>query len=93
MFLPSVMLEATECAVVQITHLNQHPGIITHLSRVYFDKDTKFPVRAENYGWPERPGGEPPLLDRYSYSEIRTNVGLSDADFDRSNPEYRFGGR
>ena len=72
---------------------NQHPGIFTHLSRVYFDKDTKFPVQAETFAWPASPGDDPPLLERYSYSEIRTNVGLSDADFDRSNPDYRFGGR
>lgn len=92
MFLPSVMLEATECAVVQITHLNRHPGINTHLSRVYFGKDTKFAVLAENYGWPAHAGDDPPLLERYSYSEIRTNPGLADGEFDRSNPAYRFGG-
>lgn len=90
-FIPSVMLEATECAVIQIAHLKQHPGIVNHLSRVYFDKNTKFTVQAENFGWPTESESDPPLLERYSYSEIRTNPGLTDGEFDRSNPAYRFG--
>ena len=31
-----------------------------------------------------------PLLESYSYLDLKTNVGLTDADFDTKNPEYNF---
>jgi outer membrane lipoprotein-sorting protein len=30
------------------------------------------------------------LYERYVYAEVRLNVGLTDADFDPENPDYRF---
>lgn len=30
------------------------------------------------------------LYERYIYAEVRLNVGLTDADFDPENPDYRF---
>jgi hypothetical protein len=39
------------------------------------------PVRAERYGWPDEAGGAPPLAEAYTYRNVRTNVGLTDADF------------
>lgn len=30
------------------------------------------------------------LLESYTYRDIKTNVGLTDADFDPTNPDYRF---
>lgn len=30
------------------------------------------------------------LYERYVYAEVRVNVGLTDADFDPENPDYRF---
>lgn len=87
---PSVMLGPTECAVVQVTHLQKQPGLDFQIYRVYFDRRTKFTVQEEQFGWPERPDDEAPLLERYHYREIRTNVGLTDADFDPHNPEYQF---
>lgn len=50
---------------------------------VYVDKETKLPVRFEAYDQP-KPGASPDgeLLEAYSYSEIRMNVGLGDSAFE-----------
>lgn len=87
---PSVMLGPTECDVVQVTHLRKQPVLDFQIYRVYFDRRTKVAIQEEQFGWPERPDDEPPLLERYHYGEITTNVGLTDADFDPGNPEYHF---
>lgn len=89
-FFPNAKLGKSECQAVQITHKMQRPGLEYHLSRVYFDKQTKLPIRAERYGWPRRAGEKPPLLEEYTYSNITTNVGLGPRDFDRNNPEYQY---
>ena len=46
---------------------------------------------AERYGWPRRQGEKAPLVEEYTYSNIKTNVGLTNADFDTSNRNYGFG--
>jgi hypothetical protein len=50
-------------------------------SVVFFDKETKLPIRTENYDWPRQgvPGGD--LLETFSYIDLRFNIGLTDAAF------------
>ena len=51
-------------------------------SVVYFDKETRLPVRFEAYDWPKpngQPGGD--LLECYSFVDLKFNVGLTDAGF------------
>jgi hypothetical protein len=86
----AVEVAAMECEVVEIAHHHQQPGLEYQIGRVYVDKATRLPVRAELYGWPATSGGEPPLLEQYTYTNVKTNVGLSDADFDPQNRDYRF---
>lgn len=87
---PDAELGKTKCKVVEIIHKQQKKELPFSLARVYFDKDTKLPIRAERYGWPRRPGEKPPLVEEYTYTNIRTNVGLKDADFNPRNPAYAF---
>lgn len=50
---------------------------------VYVDKETKLPLRFEAYDQPKAgatTGGD--LLEAYSYTDVRTNVGLGDNAFD-----------
>lgn len=93
-FFPNAKLGAKPheitCQAVQITHKQQHKELKFQLSRIYFDKDTRLPIRAERYGWPRRPGEQGALVEEYTYSNIKTNVGLTNADFDPRNPRYAF---
>ena len=60
------------------------------MTRLYVDKKTNFPIRIEQYGWPEKAGSEPPLVEEYSYTALKTNLGLGDHEFDRKNVAYAF---
>ena len=54
------------------------------------DDVTGLPVRVQQFGFPRKPGAKPPLIEDYTFSNIRTNVRLTDADFDRTNAKYAF---
>lgn len=63
----------------------------------YIDSVWHVPVCVQNYTWPDNRGQEnavslddDTLIEYYSYSEIDTGLRLSDVDFDRENPDYRF---
>jgi hypothetical protein len=79
-----------ECLVIESTHPQARRQFRFHMTRLFIDKETKLPVRVENYGFPPRPGLDPPLEEEYTYSNLRTNVGLTERDFDRNNPSYAF---
>ena len=81
---------AMECDAVEISHHHEQPGLIYQVGRIYVDKLSRLPVQAELYGWPATPGDDPPLLEQYTYTNLKMNVGLSDADFDPQNRDYRF---
>ena len=57
---------------------------------VFVDDEERFPVAYASFYWPDEPGGKPRLLEEYIYTDIKVNVGLTDADFDRDNPDYGF---
>ncbi|GIW80215.1 MAG: hypothetical protein KatS3mg105_2022 [Gemmatales bacterium] len=73
------------CTRVETIHKDSAGGLIPdHRNVVYFDKQTRLPIRVECYDWPKRggtPGGE--LLETYSYVDLQFNVGLRDDIFRR----------
>ena len=79
-----------ECLVIETSHPRPRRQFRFHMTRLYLDKESGLPVRVENYGFPHRSGLEPPLEEEYTYSNVQTNVGLTDVDFDRNNPNYAF---
>jgi Protein of unknown function (DUF1571) len=70
------------CIRVETYHTKVLPGAYCWRAVVFFDKETKLPIRTENYDFPRQggpPGGE--LLETFSYIDLRFNVGLTDAAF------------
>ena len=61
-----------------------------NLLKYYVDKEYGFPTGYSLFGSPVNDGERPTLIERYTYQKIETNVGLTDIDFDVSNPEYQF---
>jgi hypothetical protein len=64
-------------------------------AEICFDRIRHLPLRYTAYGWP--PGSPEaadlstaPILESYTYLDVQTNVGLTEADFDFRNPAYRF---
>jgi hypothetical protein len=81
-FFPNAKLGELPVEAVQLTHLKPLRDVKFQMSRVYFDKESKLPVRAERFGWPRQPGEKAPLVEDYIYTKVKTNVKLTDADFD-----------
>ncbi len=75
---------------VEVVHPARREHFRFHLGRVYVDRELNVPLRYEAYDWPKQPGGEPELIESYTYRQLVLNPGLSDRDFDTKNPEYRF---
>lgn len=80
----------TACTMLEVIHPVQRPHFDFYRARVYFDNQLNMPIRYESYSWPAEPDGEPVLEEEYSYLRLKTNVGLTDSDFDIANPEYQF---
>ncbi len=78
------------CLGIQVVHPVPRKNFLFNKALVYVDKELNVPVRYEAYDWPATEGGKPQLLEEYTYTNIKTNVGLTDADFDEHNKEYKF---
>ena len=68
------------CTVTEITH-PQLPQFQYHKARIFVDDEWNIPIRLESYLWPQQPGGQPPVLEEYTYSNLKFNNGFTDADF------------
>ena len=79
------------CISITVMHPFKRTGFIFHIARIFIDKELMVPLHYESYDWPDKPGDPPPLLERYTYTNVKMNPGLTDADFDPKNPEYHFG--
>ncbi|MGL4554765.1 MAG: DUF1571 domain-containing protein [Gemmataceae bacterium] len=73
-----------KCTRVEITHPTPAGGkFLHHKNVVFFDLATALPIRVENYDWPAKPGLPPDLVEVFSYVNLRLNVALPDATFQR----------
>ena len=77
-----VRLGETDCQLLEIVRPQFRQGMIYSQTRLWFARDSRLPIHIENYGFAP-PGKPAPLLEEYTYSSIRINAGLKDADFDR----------
>lgn len=56
-----------------------------YLTFIYFDLDTKLPIRIVSLDWNYQ------LVNFYYYKDLKVNQGLTDNDFNPGNREYNFG--
>jgi hypothetical protein len=77
------------CTCIQAVHPVPRKNFLFNVARIFVDDASNIPVRYEAYDWPKTPGGQPELIEEYTYLNLKLNVGLTDADFDRNNPAYR----
>ncbi len=68
-------------SVIRITHATKQPGLEFHIANVFVDRELHVPVRVDYSDWPTRPGQPPPLIAEYTYTNLKVNVGLTDAAF------------
>lgn len=79
------------CTMVEEIHPKKDASLLFLKVRIYIDHELGLPIRYEGYGWPNRPGQEPELVEEYTFMNLRTNIGLKDRDFDPANGQYSFG--
>jgi hypothetical protein len=70
------------CTSVVIVHPKHAEGLTYHRAEFFIDNEYHLPIRVAAYDWPQSEGATPELLAEFTYTQIKTNVGLSDADFD-----------
>jgi hypothetical protein len=78
------------CTCIQVVHPVPRRNFIFHMARIFVDDQLNVPVRFEAYDWPERRNGPPPLIEEYTYVNLKLNNNFTDADFDIRNPSYGF---
>jgi len=71
-------------------------------AEICFDRSRHLPIRYTAFGWPaatkdrvsatkvQSDDSLPPVLESYTYRNIKINVGLTEMDFDPANPDYQF---
>ncbi|MCA9082428.1 MAG: DUF1571 domain-containing protein [Planctomycetaceae bacterium] len=83
-------LGSLNCRVIECTHPVPRRQFPFHRTRLWIDDASGFPVRVQQFGFPAVAGGNPPTVEDYRFTDIRTDVRLTDADFDRANSRYSF---
>ncbi|MEI7589999.1 MAG: DUF1571 domain-containing protein [Deltaproteobacteria bacterium] len=65
----------------------QHPEFYAYKVRICGDTQTGLPNGIQIWDFAD---GKVRLVEDYSYTDIKINVGLTDKDFSPANPEYEF---
>jgi hypothetical protein len=73
------------CTHLRVVHPEQGEGVLFHEAELYIDSELRVPIRLVVYGFPESDGAEKPVLEEYSYVDLKLNVGLTDEDFSEDN--------
>jgi uncharacterized protein DUF1571 len=79
---------ARSATMVQVIHPIPRQNFDAHIARVFFDNELGIPIHYDAYLWPRQPGGEPPLEESFTYTNLKINNGFTARDFDAyNNPE------
>jgi len=85
-----VEINGRRCTTLEVVHPEKRDHFDFHIAKISIDDELGIPIAYEGFLWPEKPGGDPIPLERYYYTEVKLNVGLTDNDFDPGNEEYDF---
>ncbi len=89
-FIKNAKINGRVCTVIRVMHPIQRPHFEFHRAEIFIDDQLNVPVRYAAFNWPTKPGTEDDLLEAYTYTNVKVNVGLANADFDPKNPNYNF---
>jgi len=92
-FFKDAKVNGRVCTCVQVVHPVPRRNFRFHLARVFIDDEYLIPIRYEAYDWPQEQGGQPVLMEEYTYMNVKINNGFTDADFDPKNAAYKFGAK
>lgn len=78
------------CRIIETIHPTPRKQFDNHKTRLWVDTKTGLPVRFQKFGFPRKRSKEAPILEEYTFVDLKTDVKLSNIDFDRTNPRYKF---
>ncbi len=88
---PSAKLPSGEvCIAYESLHPTPRNQFTFHITRLWIETKTGLAIRVEQLGFPQKGDKAPPVIEEYTYANLKTNVKLADIDFDRSNRAYAF---
>ncbi len=91
-FREGAKINGRACTLMEIKSLKPDPTRKPdyHLARVFIDDELQVPIRYATYGYPEEEDAKPPVIEEYTFLNLKLNVGLEDTDFDHENEDYNF---
>lgn len=89
-YYPEAKLGERPVLVIESSHPTPRNQFRFAMTRLWIDKETKLPVRCQQYEFSPTPGGQPVLVEDYTYTNVESDVRLTEADFDPRNPAYQF---
>lgn len=88
-YYPNAKLGDRQVKVIESSHPTPRKQFPYHKTMLYIDKETNLPIRIEHYAFPV--GGQPAQrVEEFTYSNVQTNIGLTNTDFSTQNPNYGF---
>ncbi len=78
------------CKVIESIHPQPRKQFKFHMTRLWIDDKTGLAVRVQQFGFPASAEAKPPVIEDYTFTEIKSDVRLTDKDFDTRNPNYKF---
>ena len=88
-FHKNAKINGRPCTLLRVSHDMRRPEYEFSRAEIFIDDELNVPVRYAAYGW-AAPGKQPPVLEEYTYVNLKINIGLTDADFDPKNKKYGF---
>jgi Protein of unknown function (DUF1571) len=74
--------------LLQVVHPVPRQDFRFHAARLFIDNELKIPIHFDAYMWPDAAGGQPPLDESYTYTNVKINNGFTAREFDpKSNPD------
>jgi hypothetical protein len=89
-FVEDQKVDDRPCLLIEIKNPRTPGDFKLAKARIWLDHEWNAPVRFESWEWPAEAGAEPVLVEQYSYLKLKFNQGLTDFDFDPTNPKYEF---
>lgn len=89
-FHPGAKINGRVCTLLRVMYNQPGPEIEFYKAEIFIDDELQVPIRYVAYDFPMKEGDQPPVLEEYTYVNLKLNVGLTDADFDRNNEQYNF---
>lgn len=89
-FRKNAKINGRVCTLLKVIHPVEREYFDFHKVEIFIDDEYQIPVRYAAFTWPNSMGGDPQLLEEYTYLNMKLNVGLKAIDFDHTNPDYAF---